>query len=184
MKNYKTRFQGYIYINTDMDKATTEALFRQKVESLGDYTSCNGIYLQDMNELRDKQYYQKVDGEYHPLRSEYDVSGLTKGTYIMEIKPGSTSYRRMVENPARDEVEAALNEFKDELATLITEAQSAKPIRKLTTKQKKAWDDFIKKAGKDFCQTLQIESSAETADKLVALLRKKIVEKQKETVSQ
>jgi hypothetical protein len=170
MKYTKHRFQGYVYFNTDKGIGELQAELNSKLPELG----FNGVYLQDMNELRDKQYFQKIDGKYHPLRSDYDTWGMSKGSYLMEIKPGSTSYVSMVKNPARLEVEAALNEFKDELAKLIVEAQSCRPSLPMTKRQAKLWEKWNKEVGKDFFRTLTIESAADTIDKLVEFVRQKM----------
>ena len=170
MKYTKHRFQGYIYLNTDKCKEQLQAELNAKLSELG----YNGSYIQNMNELRDKQYFQKVDGKYHPLRSEYDTWGMSKGSYLMQIKPGSTSYVHMVQEPARLEVEAALGELKDELAKLIVEAQSCRPRLPMTKRQAKLWEKWNKEVGKDFFKTLTIESAQDTVDKVIEFVRQKI----------
>ena len=127
-----------------------------------------------MNKLRDKQFYQKVGGKYHPLRSEYDTHGLSEGTYIVQVKPGSTNFSRMIENPARDEVEAVFAECRDEICKLIRDAQSCRPRAKMTKKQAACWEKGNKEVGGDFFRTLTIKSAADTVDKICEFIRSKV----------
>lgn len=186
MKNkHKHRYQGYVYLHSNLDKETAQRLLDSQLTTdyfksfKGGDDSYGGIYLQDMNELRDSHFYKKVGKKFHPLRSEYDTFGLSEGMYIITVKPGSTSWVRMIDKPATAEVEAALEEFSNQLCKLIVEAQSRRPQNEkmMTVKQKKCWEKWNKEVGNDFFHTLKIETVQDTVDKAKAFLREKIKEK-------
>jgi hypothetical protein len=173
----KTKYKLFGLIKSSYSKEGLTDALRRNINDMFDTTE-QYLYVEELDNCRDKQYYQKIGKKFVPLRSEYDTLGMSKGSYLMQIKPGCTSYVRMVENPARLEVEAAIGEFKDELAKLIVEAQSCRTRTPITRRQAKLWEKWNKEAGEDFFKTLTIESAQDTVDKVVDFLRKKIQEKQ------
>ena len=70
MKNYKNRYQGFVYVDTNLEQSDVTERLKNFIPSdfLHPDRARISAYVQDMNKLRDKQFYQKVGGKYHPLR--------------------------------------------------------------------------------------------------------------------
>lgn len=88
-------------------------------------------------------FYEKVGRRYKAV-AEYDsdlVGSLPEGAHLIVVRPGLKSTLFQVD-PAYAAVEAALKEFKDQVASLIIEAQKLQPPRdrKLTKTEQEVYD--------------------------------------------
>lgn len=88
-----------------------------------------------------------LTGKYKPV-SEYETFDYWRyGTYIVDVRPGCTSIRKMLFlDRALAEVEAVVHRLKDKLARKICEKsdEPIKPKQKLTKKQLEAWEAWKK----------------------------------------
>lgn len=117
------------------------------------YTAAQHIARKESQTL----YKRTPNGRYIPVSDPYAYDGLREGSYLVVVRPGSTSIRQAV-YPARAEIQAALLELEDELTTLISKAAEARPRKMpLTPKEKAAWEELVRVGGDSF-STLTYES--------------------------
>ena len=112
--------------------------------------------------------YKKEGKRYVPI-SERDNYGTIypEGFSLVYCKPGCTSFRFGVD-PDKAAVYAAVTELLEEdLIKLIQEAFALRPKElPITEEQNKAWDNFSKVMGGNFC--MQYDSVRDIANKILS----------------
>lgn len=98
-------------------------------------------------------FYEKRGRRYVPVAETDTYHGLTKGSYLVVVAPGSTSVRRLAE-PAIPEIEAAMLVAEEAMVGAMYEAAKCKPdTRKmpprLKAKYDRAWEAWKTIIGKD-----------------------------------
>jgi len=110
-------------------------------------------------------------GKYKPVAEYETYNYLREGSYILDVRPGCTSMRRMI-YPERfaPEFEVLVERMKDAVAEAIREKQS-EPIdtpKKLTKAQKEAWLAWKKAFKKDTVYVRGLKNSIDLAmDKVI-----------------
>lgn len=95
--------------------------------------------------------YKKVGRRYIPIKQEYDYNCLQAGHWLINIMPGSTSLRYKL-NPEVEypNLAAALEEYKDELISVMSNASKLRPHSiKMSKKEIRAWNKYKEIMGKD-----------------------------------
>lgn len=90
-----------------------------------------------------RTYYKKVGRKYLPL-TEFETAGLMEGFYLVEKKPGCTSYYAQV-RPAFAEIDAAIKRRSDQMVKILDQHMKARPHHKLTKKQLADWEALNEK---------------------------------------
>ncbi len=124
-----------------------------------------------------KIYYEKVGGRYYPV-SEYDseyLDSFPKGNHLVMVYPGGSSRRYHID-PAIAPLIAASRVAEDTLASALLKAgeirmQSSDRKKKLTRKQKAAWENLVKEFG-DSAKQLEWPSAREVAEAGINALQK------------
>ena len=118
----------------------------------------------------DQRLYRKIGKKFVPVNDPYAYDGLRNGFWLIEIKDGCTSIRQEI-YPDKAPIRAAVRMLEDKLVDIIRQATEARPsTTPLTEEQKKDWEKFIKKHGKEF-STLHYPSFQENAEKIVQALK-------------
>lgn len=118
----------------------------------------------------DNRLYRKVGKKFIPDNDPYAYDGLRNGFWLIEVKDGSTSIRQEI-YPDKAPIRAAVRELEDKLVDIIRKASEARPLTTpLNEEQKKDWDKFVKKHGKEF-NALYYPSFQENAEKIVEALK-------------
>ena len=123
------------------------------------------------------QYHIKKGKRYVPVNDPLAYEGLEKGSWLVVVRPGSTSIRTML-NPKFAELDAALDCLREELTRAISEKSKIRPrITPLSTKEKKAWEAFDKAMGYDRpTYFAEFASYSEIAEKACDHIKKIILE--------
>jgi hypothetical protein len=121
--------------------------------------------------------YEKVGRRYKPVR-EYDskiMDALPEGFHLIQVKPGSTSYRFDVD-PDCISLVAAARIMEDAMVDALQEESQFKPNKPLTEKQLAAYKAYQKAMGEER-YTLTRESSWGIVNKGIQALIDSIKEK-------
>ena len=118
-----------------------------------------------------KIFYEKVGRRYKPVY-EYDqtlIDSFSKGNHLVQVYPGGSSRRYDIE-PAYAPMIAAGRVAEDAISKKVMEAseirRNYKMPKKLTPRQRKAWDNLVKEFGDDARQ-LEWPSARECAEEAV-----------------
>ncbi len=124
---------------------------------------------QQILEKSNRDRYKKV-GKKYVLCNDFDAyEGLEKGFWLVQVRAGSTSIKKMV-YPANAEVAAAAKLKEEKLLDVIREASEARPSKKPISPEALAdWNALIAKHGNEF-STLQYPSFYENAEKIIQIL--------------
>ena len=122
-------------------------------------------------------YYKKSGRRYVPV-SEYDneyLDSFPKGSHLVMVMPGQTSRRFNIE-PALALMIAAGTYAEDAMSSALVKAgeirmQRPDRERKLTPKQKQAWDNLVKEFG-DTAKQLEWPSAREVAEEGVKAMQR------------
>jgi hypothetical protein len=125
-------------------------------------------YQQILNKS-DRDRYRKVGNRY-VLCNDFDAyEGLEKGFWLVQVREGYTSIKRMV-YPANAEIAAAAKLKEEKLLDVIREASEARPSKLPISPEALAdWNAFIAKHGQEFSM-LQYPSWQENAEKIIKIL--------------
>jgi hypothetical protein len=117
----------------------------------------------------DRDRYRKV-GKKYVLCNDFDAyEGLEKGFWLVQVREGRTSIKRMV-YPANAEIAAAAKLKEEKLLDVIREASEARPSKLPISPEALAdWNAFIAKHGQEFSM-LQYPSWQENAEKIIKIL--------------
>jgi hypothetical protein len=117
----------------------------------------------------DQRMYRKVGKKFVPINDPYAYDGLRNGWWLVQVKDGCTSIRQAI-YPEKSAIQAAAIEMEDKIIDVIRKAGEARPNKtSLSPEEKKDWDTFIKKHGKNF-NTLYYPSFQENAENIVKIL--------------
>jgi len=124
---------------------------------------------QQILEKTNRDRYKKV-GKKYVLCNDFDAyEGLEKGFWLVQVRAGSTSIKKMV-YPANAEVAAAAKLKEEKLLDVIREASEARPSKKPISPEALAdWNALIAKHGNEF-STLEYPSFYENAEKIIQIL--------------
>jgi hypothetical protein len=124
---------------------------------------------QQILDKSDRDRYRKV-GKKYVLCNDFDAyEGLEKGFWLVQVREGRTSIKRMV-YPANAEIAAAAKLKEEKLLDVIREASEARPSKLPISPEALAdWNTFIAKHGEEFSM-LQYPSWQENAEKIVKIL--------------
>ena len=124
---------------------------------------------QQILEKSNRDRYKKV-GKKYVLCNDFDAyEGLEKGFWLVQVRAGSTSIKKMV-YPANAEVAAAAKLKEEKLLDVIREASEARPSKKPISPEALAdWNALIAKHGNEF-STLEYPSFYENAEKIIQIL--------------
>lgn len=94
-----------------------------------------------------EQWYHKKNGRYIPLNDPSCYDGLTEGSWLVTVRPGSTSTRQAI-TPKFIALEAALEYLEEGLTKAIAEESEIRPSPvRMSDKEIKAWDQFRRAMG-------------------------------------
>lgn len=122
--------------------------------------------------------YKKVGRRYIPIKQEYDYNCLQAGHWLINIMPGSTSLRYKL-NPEVEypNLAAALEEYKDELISVMSNASKLRPHSiKMSKKEIRAWNKYKEIMGKDIPTYFTYESLWDIANMGIKKLEEKILQ--------
>ena len=124
---------------------------------------------QQILDKSDRDRYRKV-GKKYVLCNDFDAyEGLEKGFWLVQVREGRTSIKRMV-YPANAEITAAAKIKEEKLLDVIREASEARPSKLPISPEALAdWNAFIAKHGQEFSM-LQYPSWQENAEKIIEIL--------------
>jgi hypothetical protein len=124
---------------------------------------------QQILDKSDRDRYRKV-GKKYVLCNDFDAyEGLEKGFWLVQVREGRTSIKRMV-YPANAEITAAAKIKEEKLLDVIREASEARPSKLPISPEALAdWNAFIAKHGQEFSM-LQYPSWQENAEKIIKIL--------------
>lgn len=124
---------------------------------------------QQILDKSDRDRYKKV-GKKYVLCNDFDAyEGLEKGFWLVQVREGRTSIKRMV-YPANAEITAAAKIKEEKLLDVIREASEARPSKLPISPEALAdWNAFIAKHGQEFSM-LQYPSWQENAEKIIKIL--------------
>ena len=124
---------------------------------------------QQILDKSDRDRYRKV-GKKYVLCNDFDAyEGLEKGFWLVQVREGCTSIKRMV-YPANAEIAAAAKLKEEKLLDVIREASEARPSKLPISPEALAdWNAFIAKHGQEFSM-LQYPSWQENAEKIIEIL--------------
>ena len=132
-------------------------------------------HIEQIKQREEQILYRKVKCKngrvkYVQCTDPWAYNGLREGWWLVKVTPGSTSIRQCV-YPDKAHITAAGRDMEDKLVDIIRKAPEAKPARNipLNPDQKRDWDWFIKKHGKEF-STLGYPSFCENAEAIVKTL--------------
>lgn len=119
---------------------------------------------------QDQILYKKVGRKYIPANDPWAYNGLREGWWLVKVASGSTSIRQCV-SPARAELQAAINDKKDEIVKVILKASEARPKSGIPISEQalKDWGWFISKHGDEF-NALEYPSIQENAENILKIL--------------
>lgn len=120
----------------------------------------------------DQQLYKKVGKKYVSVSDPYALDGLREGTYLVEVRRGSTSIRQHIW-PANAEVEAALLKVENAMCHAICEASKCKPSKDIKYSKKflAAYKKFAEEVKDEPCTTLWGASIADAVQAGLAVVR-------------
>jgi len=120
-----------------------------------------------------KTFYEKVGRKYIPV-SEYDSElqdSFTTGSHLITVRPGLTSYRRLVD-PAFAPMIAAGTYASDPIITALLHASDMRPkYLPVTEEQKIAWDRLSSAFGQDV-HCLVWPAAQDAVDAVVSALQR------------
>ena len=124
---------------------------------------------QQILDKSDRDRYRKV-GKKYVLCNDFDAyEGLEKGFWLVQVREGRTSIKRMV-YPANAEITAAAKLKEEKLLDVIREASEARPSKlPISPEALDDWNAFIAKHGQEFSM-LQYPSWQENAEKIIKIL--------------
>jgi hypothetical protein len=124
---------------------------------------------QQILDKSNRDRYRKV-GKKYVLCNDFDAyEGLEKGFWLVQVREGSTSIKKMV-YPANAEIAAAAKLKEEKLLDVIREASEARPSKNpISPEALSDWNTFIAKHGKEFSM-LQYPSFQENAEKIIQIL--------------
>lgn len=124
---------------------------------------------QQILEKTSRDRYKKVGNRY-VLCNDFDAyEGLEKGFWLVQVREGSTSIKKMV-YPANAEIAAAAKRKEEKLLDVIREASEARPSKRPISPEALAdWKAFAAKHGQEF-STLEYPSWQENAEKIIKIL--------------
>ncbi len=124
---------------------------------------------QQILEKTNRDRYKKI-GKKYVLCNDFDAyEGLEKGFWLVQVREGCTSIKKMV-YPANAEIAAAAKRKEEKLLDVIREASEARPSKRPISPEALAdWNTFIAKHGKEF-STLEYPSIQENAEKIIQIL--------------
>ena len=134
--------------------------------------------------MSDKEiFYKKVGRKYVPINDPCAWDGLSEGVWIVTVKPGVKTARIQVLEDF-DGLSSALESFKQDLIDSMYDASTAKPSKEMTKSEKKHWDEYVAKAGKDVLAYFSYAGLYGIAENAIKLFNEKInSRKNKEDVS-
>lgn len=122
---------------------------------------------------RAQTLYARKGSRYVQVSDPWAYDSLREGTYLVQVRPGSTTIRQAVW-PDRAEVDAALRDLEDELVDLIGKAARARPTKQqLTPEERRLWDELLRVGG-DGWNLLSYDSIADIADTITRRVREQV----------
>lgn len=125
-------------------------------------------------------YAKNEKGKYVPV-SEYETFDYwTKGTYIVDVLPGSTSIKRQVSTrKAVEDVEAIVHRLSNKICEeILRERYEPRKPKKLTPKQKEAYEAWCKAFKADRIMLKSIQEAIDNALTVVVDEAKKMRERE------
>ena len=129
--------------------------------------------------MNEKILYEKIGRRYIPVKQEYKYDCLEAGHWLINIMPYSTSLRYKL-NPEAEypNLAAALEEYKDEIVSCMSEASKLRPHSiKMSKKEIKAWNKYKDIMGKDIPRYFTYNSLWDIANAGIEKLEEKLLSK-------
>jgi hypothetical protein len=117
--------------------------------------------------------YKKVGRKYVQVNDPFAWDGLTDGVWVVTVKPGVKTARIQVLEDF-DGLSSALETFRQDLIDSMHEASIAKPAKEMTKAEKKHWDEYVAKAGKDVLSYFSYAGLYGIADNAIKFFNEKI----------
>jgi len=120
--------------------------------------------------------FKKVGRNYKQINDPYVFDGLSEGCWFCIVKPGLKSARIEL-NPDFTSLDAALELYKEHLARSIQKYGEirASTNRRISEKEKRAWENFKKEMGQDLpTYVAEYASAQELADNAIKALKEEI----------
>lgn len=114
--------------------------------------------------------YEKQGSRYVPAADHTTTDYWREGNYLVTVRPGSPSIRRMVWPRDNAEVEAAMVKVEDAMTKAML-AKRREPTQKFTPAAIKAWEKFCKIAK---CDTVWTPSIYEVVQAGLEVVRKEL----------
>lgn len=122
------------------------------------------------------QYYIKKNGRYVKANDTMAWEGLSEGSWLVTISPGSKSAKNFIK-PKFAELDAALYFLHEGLTKAMIKASEMRPrSTKMSVKEQRAWKAYKKIMGEDIPAYFEYASLSEIADKGCEYLKKVIYE--------
>jgi hypothetical protein len=124
-------------------------------------------------------YYEKIGRKYLPVKEYQNYDGLQKGHWLLNVQPGSTSYRYKLDTEAEyPNLIAAIEEYKDILIEKMRKAGELRPRSiQMSKKETKAWEKYKEIMGKDIPSYFEYESLQGIVDEWVKKITEILLEK-------
>lgn len=129
-----------------------------------------------MGQKMDRQLYEKIGNKYVPVNDPWACDGLSKGAWLVIVRPGFKSMKRLL-NTNNPDLKGALQYLHDGLCESLREAGRMRPRSVLMSKkEQKACKQFEKTMGDDISRYFEYSSYDEMATKACEYVEKVMVE--------
>lgn len=118
--------------------------------------------------------YEKVGRRYRPVQDTTAMEGLSNGSWLITVRDGRTTCRKVLDAGAGLELLAACEHLADWIAEALAEHAQARPGRALTSLERKAWEAWCAVMGEEGTLTLEQPSVREIAERVVEAVRKRV----------
>ena len=119
--------------------------------------------------------YEKHGRRYVPVQDTEAMNGLPNGDWLILIRDGLTSVRRVVDTRLGLETLAALEHLTDWLTEEISQQSRMEPEnRRLTDQERRAWEAYCAVMGPDATLRMVAPSTRDIAERAVAQVRARL----------
>jgi hypothetical protein len=124
-------------------------------------------------------YYIKQGKRYKQINDTYALDGLYMGSWLVIVKPGTTSICP-ISKPEYAKLDVALSEFKEVVVKAMFKASELRPkVTKLSKKEQKAWKAYEDIMGKDKPSYFYYPSLNDIVQEGCEAIKKLMIEKDK-----
>lgn len=118
--------------------------------------------------------YEKIGRRYLPVQDTTAMEGLYNGSWLITVRDGRTTCRKVLDAEAGLELLAACEHLADWIAEALAEHAQCQPRGPLTSLERQAWEAWCAVMGKEGTLTLEQPSVREIAERVAASVRKRI----------